>query len=118
MKIISKFLMIILLIVLLVPAVLMAQSITWSPNEDATKFVVEYREAGTTNYQILGETTLLSYPIPATFDKKKTWEFVVRAVNDCGNSSDLSDVVTWRECDATFPRKCTNVQVVKDPVGN
>ncbi len=110
--------MVLLLIILLVPPFLMAESIIWDNNPDAVKYEILYKEAGQTNFQVLGETTLLEYGLPTTLDKKKTYQFAVKAVNDCGNSSDPSDVVTWRECDATFPRECTNVKVVKDPVTN
>lgn len=75
----------------------------WDSNPDAVEYHVYYRLQNTEAWLDFpgGVTKETSIDLPpGVFEPLHVYEFTVKAFNECGNSSDYSDSVTFSACEA------------------
>jgi len=111
-KYLTNILMFILLLLLLVSPLYAQTALKWEVNPDADYYKMYMRSPGEVDFKELGQTSKTEFLLPTTLDKKKTYEFTLKAFNIYGNSSGFSDTLSWNEGSNTFPRKCVGLKAV------
>lgn len=91
-----------------------AATLQWDENSDATYYEAYYRIEGGTDWTAFeaNPITDTSVEIPEMETYNQNYEFSVRAFNECGNSSDYSDVVTYNTCTDEVLDQPINLKVV------
>lgn len=104
---------IILLILFTIPSTLLAATLEWDANKDASVYQVYYKPSGSTlAWEPIGDPTQnTAFIIPLLPVQNKDYEFCVKAFNQYGNSSDFSDSIVCNPEAVDFVQKIKNLRI-------
>lgn len=97
----------------LVPVYGFSAVLSWDPLPPAKTYSVYVREAGQkeSDYRLVqsGVSGLSITVIPEV--RTKSYEYAVKAVNECGVSGDFSEPVVFNECMSEVMKKVTGIKI-------
>ena len=116
----KKLIIFILFLIMITRCTAKADTLSWDPNPDASSYSVFSKvdgEADSLFKLVSAGVTVTNLVIPPG-EFNKTYVYVVKAYNACGNSSDFSDPVKYNKCLTSVVSKVLNCKIVIAPKGN